>query len=68
MKGLETTPVYLTPDECEQFAIFQQHRGLIQVLEEIGAFEMVSGKVTIHFDMFGKIHSVDKQQHFRLPI
>lgn len=68
LQTMQTTPVYLTADECEQFANFQKHRGLIRVLDEIEAWDVKSGKITIHFDMFGHIQAVDKQEHFRLPI
>lgn len=59
------TVVELSQYEASQFIIFQKHRALIGLLESIGAFDLRSGSVTIHFDHLGQVGGIDKQQHFR---
>lgn len=63
---IEKTPVYLTPEECEQFITFQKHRALIGLLDSIGAFKITNGSVRIHFGSMGHIVGVDKQEHYKL--
>lgn len=64
-KELQTTPVYLTDEECAQFVIFQKHRALIGLLDSIGAFNVTNGSIRIHFGSLGRIVGVDKQEHFK---
>lgn len=59
------TPILLTDREAVLFVQFQKHISLIGLLESVGAFDVKSGSVTIHFDAMGQIGSVDKHQHFR---
>lgn len=61
----DTTTVSLTSAEANLFVTFQKHFSLIQLLESIGAFNVKSGSVTIHFNALGQIGSIDKQQHYR---
>lgn len=63
--SIEKTPVYLTPDECEQFVIFQKHRALIGLLDSIGAFNITNGSIRIHFGSLGRIVGLDKQEHYK---
>jgi hypothetical protein len=61
----ELTALYLTPEDITVFQKFQRHYALIGLLDSIGAFDIRSGSVTIHFDANGHIGSVDKYLHFK---
>lgn len=58
------TTVELTETEAKLFIRFQKHRALIELLEQIGAFDIKSGSVTINFSRLGGIVSIEKQEHF----
>ena len=62
---MELTTIYLNPVDVEVFKNFQKHHALIGLLDSIGAFDIKSGSVTIHFDSLGNIGSVDKHQHYK---
>lgn len=62
----ETTSVDLSKADALLFIDFQKRYAFMQLLESIGAFDMRSGSITIHFDNVGKIGSVDKHDHYRL--
>jgi len=62
----ELTTINLTNDEAIQFVTFQKHRALIGLLEEIKAFELRNGSVTIHFDTYGRIRLVEKNESMRI--
>ena len=63
---METT-VFLTPEDAKLFLQFQQRFAFMKTLEEIGAFNLRSGSITIHFDNLGQIAGIDKKEHYRLP-
>lgn len=60
----ELTTIQLTPIEAQSFIAFQKHRALIGLLESIGAFNILGGNVTIHFNRLGEIQSVKKEEYF----
>ncbi len=62
---MDKTAIYLTQDEAMLFIEFQKRYAFMKLLESIGAFDLRSGSVTIHFDSLGGIGSIDKQEHFR---
>lgn len=61
------TSVQLTPEEALLFIQFQKRFSFMQMLESVGAFDIRSGSVEIHFDNLGGIGSVDIHRHLRLP-
>lgn len=62
---IDKTPVYLSNEEALLFIEFQKRYAFMKLLESIGAFQIRSGSVTIHFDALGGIGSVDKQEHYK---
>lgn len=60
----DLTVVELSPIEAKAFIAFNKHRTLIGLLESVGAFDIKSGSVTVHFSRLGEILSIDKQEHF----
>ena len=60
----ETTTLFLTPEECAQFILFQKHRALIGLLESLQAFDLKDGSIEIHFNRLGEIIAVNKHQRF----
>lgn len=59
------TSVFLSEDDAIMFVNFQKHYAFIRTLEAVGAFDLKSGSITIHFDNMGAIGSIEKQQHFK---
>lgn len=62
--NLETIPVYLTNEEANLFVKFQRHHNLIAYMENVKAFGMRNGSVTIHFNSLGEIKSIEKKEMF----
>ena len=61
-----TTNITLTPEEAVLFIEFQKRHAFIELLVSIGAFDIRNGSITIHFDQFGKIGTIKKEQNFKL--
>lgn len=61
-----TIAVYLSEEEATRFVAFQKRYSFIKLLDDIGAFDIKSGSVTIHFDNIGQIGSIDKYYHLKL--
>lgn len=59
--------IELSEFDAKMFVNFQKHYNLVGLLDNIGAFDLKGGSVQIHFDSFGQIRSIDKQQHYKLP-
>lgn len=59
------TSVQMTTADAQLFVEMQKHYAFVKLMESIGAFEIKSGSVTVHFDALGAIGSVDIQRHFR---
>ncbi len=60
----DLTIVQLSEIEAASFVRFQKHRAFIELLESVGAFDVKSGSVTVHFSALGGIVSVTKEEHF----
>lgn len=58
------TTIELTDIEAKSFIRFQKHRAIIELLESVKAFDVKSGSVTIHFNSFGGIVSITKEEHY----
>lgn len=64
---IETTAVYLTEEQAKLFIEFQKRFAFLKLLESIQGFDIKNGSITISFDSVGKISSVEKKEHYRLP-
>lgn len=62
------TTITLTPEDAQLFIQFQKRFAFMKLLDSMGAFDIRSGSLTVHFTNTGEIGSIDKHQHFRLPI
>lgn len=60
--------IYLTPEEALLFTEYQKRYAFMKFLESIDGFNLKSASITINFDNMGRIGSVDKKQHFSLPL
>lgn len=67
MNPPSNTTIELTPQDALLFVAFQKRYAFIELLESIGAFDIRSGSLTIHFDNVGRLSTVDKNIHYRLP-
>lgn len=61
---IQTTAVHLTEEEAKMFISFQKHYALIGLLQNIGAFDLKSGYIKIHFNKLSEIQSVEKKEYF----
>ena len=62
----KTTTVYLDDETAKLFVEFQKRHAFMKLMEEIGAFDIKSGSVEIHFDNIGQIKDVKKHLLYRL--
>ena len=60
-----TTAIHMTDEEAIRFVAFQKHYAFIQALEDLKVFDVKSGSVEIHFDVMGRIGSIDIHRHYR---
>jgi hypothetical protein len=60
------TAIYITDADAILFVEFQKRYAFIKLLESLNVFDIKSGSVTIHFDAFGQIGSVDKHTYFKI--
>lgn len=60
------TKVELTENEALMFIQFQKRYSFMQLLENMGAFDIKDGSIHIHFDRIGRILSVDKKERYTL--
>lgn len=58
--------VELSPEDAVLFKEYMKRYAFMKLLESIGAFNMKSGSLVVHFDNLGQIASIDKQEHYRL--
>lgn len=63
----QLTVIQLTDADAKLFIQFQKRHALMELLESLGAFDLKSGYVSIHFDNLGGIGSVDVHKHYRVP-
>lgn len=67
MLNSSLTVVELTMEDAALFIEFQKRYSFIQLLNSLGVFDLKSASVTINFDVYGQIGSVEKREHFKLP-
>ena len=60
------TTINLTHEDAQQFVRYQKHKALIDLLENVGAFDMKGGSITLHFGISGEIKTIDKHEYFHL--
>lgn len=63
----DLTTLFLTPEEAALFVQYQKRYTFMKLLESVGAFDLKSAHITIHFDSIGGVGSVDVNKHYRLP-
>lgn len=60
------TTVQLCDEDARQFVRFQKYRALIDLLENVGAFDIKNGNITLHFGMTGEIKTIDRHEYFHV--
>lgn len=56
----------LTPQEEVRFLTFKKYYAFLLLLDNMGAFDIKNGSLTINFDKDGRIGSVDRNEHYRV--
>lgn len=59
------TVIELSPQEALLFVAFQRRYPVFNVLEQLGAFDMKNGSVTINYDANGAVSSVSLNKTLR---
>ncbi len=59
------TTLTVTEQEALEFIEFQKRYAFFKTLDSIGAFNLRNGAVTINFDKYGQIGSIEKKEFFR---
>ena len=49
----------MTVEDADLFVRFRKFQGAIEMLDKHGMVDMKNGSVTLHYDQFGAIRSVD---------
>lgn len=62
----DLTLVQLTPADAALFVSFQKRHAFMKVLESVGAFDIKSGTLEVHFDAVGNIGSIDINRHIKI--
>jgi hypothetical protein len=61
-----TVPVFLTEEESKRFISFQKRYAFVGFLESINAFDMRDTSLTLHFDHYGQIKTVEKKETYHI--
>lgn len=65
------TTLQVTEEDAKLFLEFQKHYRFIKFLQDVGAFDMKDGHLTVHFTRLGEVGTfdlVEKFNHFKLPL
>lgn len=60
METNDIATVFLTDDQAKQFIAFQEHYDNFVILSNSKVFEQKGSAVTLHFDKFGVIRSIQR--------
>lgn len=63
---MNQTTIFLNEEDARLFLLYQKHYLFMKLLESVGAFDLKSGSITIHFTNTGEIGSVDVQRHLKM--
>lgn len=63
---MELTTINLTPADALLFIQYQKRYAFMKLLEDVGAFDIRSGSIEVHFDNLGGIAKVDVHKHFKV--
>lgn len=64
----EMVVIELTDLDARLFQQFQKRYQFIKLLEDLDAFALKNGHITIHFNNLGEVGSVDVQKHIKLQL
>jgi hypothetical protein len=59
MTGETKVTVLMSEDDAALFLRFRKFQSAIEMLDKQGMVDMKNGSVTLHYDQFGTIRSVD---------
>lgn len=60
------TRIDLTESEARLFILYQKYHAFMKLLESVGAFDLKSGSIFIHFDAQGAIGSVEVKKFYKI--
>lgn len=63
---MDVTVINLTPDDAKLFIEFQKRYAFMKLLESLGAFDIKSGSIEVHFTNLGEIAKVDVHRGYKL--
>jgi hypothetical protein len=59
-------PIFLTEEDAFQFKEYQENRDVFELLKKYEILSLRNASCVLHFDMNGKIKSIEKQQFYHL--
>lgn len=63
---LQTTPVFLTPEDITAFRLFREYQDRLELLQKCGFFGVKNGQATVSFNADGVITDIElRQRTFR---
>lgn len=60
MDNLTTVTIFLPEEEAKKWLLFQQYYEMFSTLVDKGVFETTNGSTTLHFDSFGTLQSITR--------
>lgn len=61
----KTTNIELTDDDAVLFAQFQKRYSFVALMESLKVFDIRNGSITIHFDKYGGIGKIKREEFFQ---
>ena len=59
-------PIFLTEEDAFQFKEYQENRDVFELLKQYEILGLRNASCVLHFDMHGKIKSIEKHQFYHL--
>lgn len=59
-------PIFLTEEDAFQFKEYQENREFFDLLKKYDILGLRNSSCILHFDMHGKIKSIEKHQFYHL--
>ena len=59
-------PIFLTEEDAFQFKEYQENRDVFELLKKYEILGLKNASCVLHFDVHGKIKSIEKHQFYHL--
>lgn len=59
-------PIFLTETQAFEFKEYQENKEIFELLKKYDALGIRNASIVLHFDMHGKVKSIEKHQFYHL--